>query len=183
MKLVKTLILVIAGAVALAVLPASAIGNPILTSPAGVEYTGTIDMSAEGSFALQWGAAQTTCTEATTKGTVVTNNTTQAAISWSIVMYPGCGVTLAVLAKGSMTVESGGSVSGSGSEFTVASAGISCVYGTGTGTKLGSLKGGTPATLTVSAKLPKISGGFLCANPATWTGSMKITEPATLLFD
>jgi hypothetical protein len=181
MKL-KVLVLVVVSAAALAVSVPGAAANPILTSPPGVEYTGTIDLSAEGSFALAWGAGNTTCSEATTQGQVVINNTTQAAIDWSIVMYPGCGVTLAVvLKKGSMRVESGGGVTGSGSEFTVAQAGVSCVYGTTTGTKLGTLKGGSPATLTVSASLPKISGGFLCANPAKWTGSRKVTEPTTLV--
>jgi len=61
--------------------------------------------------------------------------------------------------------------------------GTSCVYGGGAGVDLGTLKGGTTATLPVSASLTKISGGFLCANPASWSGKYTVTTPDTLLVD
>ncbi|HET7506859.1 MAG TPA: hypothetical protein VFJ53_00740, partial [Solirubrobacterales bacterium] len=112
------------------------------------------------------------------------SNGSSASGSWTDTKWSNCGsTTVDTLKNGTVSVASGGSVSGAGSEITFSALGTSCVYGTSTGTALGTLKGGTPATMTVSASLPKISGGFLCANPGKMTGSAKVTTPSTLLVD
>jgi hypothetical protein len=70
---------------------------------------------------------------------------------------------------------------------TVSAFGVTCTYGTGaTAIDIGTAKGTTsetsPATLTVSAVVPKVEGSFLCPADAVWEGSYNITEPAPLYF-
>lgn len=155
---------------------------PVLTSPSGTEYTGTLTSTATESLKLEAGFATDTCTTSTVSGKVETN-TTVASGKITTLEFGSCAFTTDVLSKGSLEVKSGGEVRAIGSEVTVSTLGTSCVYGGGTGTKLGSLTGGKPAKLTVAASLPKISGGFLCANPASWTGKYSVTTPDTLLVD
>jgi hypothetical protein len=57
------------------------------------------------------------------------------------------------------------------------------VYGFANGTALGTLKGGTPASLQISASLPKLSGGFACPSSVAWSGKYAITKPTTVLVD
>jgi hypothetical protein len=57
----------------------------------------------------------------------------------------------------------------------------SCLYGFGTGTDLGTVVGGTNATLSISALVPRQTGsGFLCPAETRWTASYKFTEPSPL---
>ncbi|MGN6275722.1 MAG: DUF6531 domain-containing protein, partial [Solirubrobacterales bacterium] len=58
--------------------------------------------------------------------------------------------------------------------------GVSCTYGTGTGTTLGTLKGGEEPLLSISASVPKTAGGFLCPSTATWSAEYVVTEPHAL---
>lgn len=159
--------------------------NPVITSPAGVEYTGSVDLSASSSFIVDLGFVQVTCTEWTKKGQIQTNTFGRATFAISAYTFTGCGTEakIEVLATGSMEVLSGGEVIDSGDQFTVSKSGISCVYGGGTGTKFGTLKGGTPGSLVVSAELPKISGGFLCASKAKVSGTFALTTPSPVVVD
>jgi hypothetical protein len=156
---------------------------PVLTSPSGTDYTGSYSLSATESLLLEAGFADITCTESLAAGKVEVNSGT-ASGKLTGLAFASCGIaTVEVLANGSLEVAAGGAVTGRGTQVTTAVFGTSCVYGTGTGTSLGTLKGGTPATLQLSANLPKISGGFLCANPAKWTGKYAVTTPSTLVVD
>jgi hypothetical protein len=184
MKHIKMLGFAVMAAAALMAFAGSASANPVLTSPAGTAYTGEINATASGSLLLKAGFANITCTSSTVAGKVTTNNTTHAAGAISTLTYSNCGgATVTTITKGSLTVAPKGAVSGSGSEVTVAVFGTSCVYGTKTGTALGTLTGGTPAKMTINANLPLVSGGFGCANPANWSGSYTVTKPTTLLVD
>jgi hypothetical protein len=184
MKHIKMLGLAVMAAAAFMAFTGSASAQT-LTSPAGTEYTGTIEATASGSLLLKAGFANITCTSSTVAGKVTTNNNTHAAGAISTLTYSNCGsATVDTLKTGELTIQkSTGAVSGSGSEVTVAVFGTSCVYGTKTGTALGTLTGGTPAKMTINANLPLISGGFGCANPANWSGSYTVTNPKTLLVD
>jgi hypothetical protein len=162
---------------------ASTASATVLTSPSGTEYTGALKSSATGSLLLKAGFAEITCTASTVGGTVETN-TTVAKGKITELTFSSCGSsTVDVLSKGSLEVASGGSVKAIGSEVTVSALGTSCVYGGGTGTTLGTLTGGTTAKLAIKAQLTKVSGGFLCASPAEWTGNYSVTTPDTLLVD
>jgi hypothetical protein len=190
MKNLKRLSFAAMTAVALAALVGSAAANPVVTSPANVEYTGTVTATAEGSVLVQAVVANFTCTTSTLGGKVETNNTTKASGKLTTVDFSGCDGTFHPAATGSFEIVPTGATGsgqgifkGSGTELTVATLGVSCVYGTAAGTTLGTLTGGNPAILIINAQLPKISGGFLCANPASMSGSYSITTPKPMLID
>lgn len=75
-----------------------------------------------------------------------------------------------------------GTVVDKGTEITETSSGVSCVYGTGTGTDLGTWNGGESEedALEINAALTKTSGGFLCPSSAKWTARFKITKPKNI---
>lgn len=164
---------------------ASTASATVLTSPAGTEYTGEISATPESSLLLKASFANITCTAGTVAGKVETNTTTASGKITSL-SFTSCNATVTVLKNGSLSIASGGTVSGSGSEVTVSLFGTSCTYGTGAGTTLGKLTSGTTstdATMTINANLPLISGGFACGNPANWSGSYLVTKPTPLIVD
>ncbi|HYH53558.1 MAG TPA: hypothetical protein VD761_05455 [Solirubrobacterales bacterium] len=190
MKHLKMLGLALVAAAAFMAFASSASAQPTLTSPANVDYTGNITATAEGTHLVQAGFANITCTTSTIAFTVTTNNTTKASGSITTYDTSGCNATVITLKNGSVEItpnsptgSNKGTVKGSGSEVTVSTLGVSCVYGTGAGTTLGTVTGGNPATIAVSASLPKISGGFLCASPASWTTTYTVTSPKPLIID
>lgn len=65
-------------------------------------------------------------------------------------------------------------------EVTFRWAGVSCIYGVGTGLDVGVLTGGNPATLDVNALLTRTGGSFLCPNDAIWKASYEVTSPKPL---
>lgn len=156
-----------------------------LTSPSGTEYTGSFTMTATESLLLKAGFANFTCTESTTGGPVTSNGAVGGpAVINTGLSFGNCGSgTLDVIRLPSLYVYTGGKVEVHFMEFTVSTLGTSCVYGVGAGTSVGTMAGGNPATLTVSASLPKVSGGFLCASPASWSGKYTVTTPRPLLID
>jgi hypothetical protein len=187
MKHIKMLGLAVMAAAAFMAFAGSASAAPTLTSPAGTEYTGTIESTASGSLLLKAGFANITCTASTVSGTVSSNTEAEASGAISTLTFSNCGsATVTTITKGSLTILPSGAVSGSGSEVTVgiSSLGTSCIYGTKTGTALGTLVGGTPAKMTIKANLPlvKTASGFGCASPAEWSGSYTVTKPSTLLL-
>jgi hypothetical protein len=163
------------------------------TSPAGTAYLGKFDATLEGSTLLKAGFAEITCTSDTIGGEWTTNNETEASGPIDAFSLSGCkeGQTVTTLnPKGTLTIlKSNTAVTATGVEWTTAVAGVSCVYGFGStatslGTATNSGSGSTAkVTLAVAAKLPKISGGFLCASPASWTGSLIFTTPTPSVVD
>jgi hypothetical protein len=98
------------------------------------------------------------------------------SMTWS-----GCSNTLHTVSNGklSTTWSSGtnGEVTGSGSSWTYSMFGTSCTYGTGAGTKLGTITSGESPELAVNAVIPKVAGGFLCPSDAVWQGTWILTSP------
>lgn len=158
-----------------------------VTSPAGTEYTGTLEASITHSFLLKAGFAEITCSLSVLKGKVENNIGTFAIGKISTLSFNFCNATVHVLSNGSLEIFSTGAgkgdLRGYNTQITVATMGVSCVYGTTTQTPIGTITGGTQAVMSIAASLPKISGGFLCANPASWTGAYKLTAPHELLVD
>jgi len=191
MKYLKLLgLLVMAAALMMAF--AGSASAATFTAPAGTAYTGGVSASLEGSAVLKAGFAEITCTASTGAGTMTTNNETEASGTISTVDFAGCGSSTVTTLNNSGTLKilkSNTVVSGTGVEVTVSTLGTSCVYGLGsTSTSLGTAtntgSGLTAAvTLAVSASLPKISGGFLCANPASLMASYKVTAPMPSVVD
>jgi hypothetical protein len=74
-----------------------------------------------------------------------------------------------------------GTLTVKGTEVTVeAFEGVSCVY---TGEDVGTLVGGSPATITANAVIKKTSGGFLCPSAPRSTVSYKLTTPNPLTVE
>jgi hypothetical protein len=162
--------------------------------PAGT----TIESTATSSLLLKAGFAEITCTASTVKGKTSNAGSTTETVKGPIetLTFTSCGSsTVDVIKNGSLEIhtdtegvtDGNGTVTGTGSEVTVSAFGTSCVYGTPEPKDLGTLKGssntGGTATFTISASLSKVSGGFLCANPAAWSGSYKVTNPDWLDVD
>lgn len=97
--------------------------------------------------------------------------------------FGGCNATLNVLKTGPgeihWTSKTSGTFTAEGMEVTASTLGVDCIYG-GKITSGITLNGGTSPTISINAKVPLISGGFLCSNPGTMTASLTVTEPTPL---
>jgi len=122
-----------------------------------------------------------TCTNATISAT--TTNTTGAAVTATLNVFArgNCSETEDTISNGSLAITytsgSNGEVTSSGHSFTAAIFGVSCTYGTGEGTKLGTLTGGETPILKINTTLSKVAGGFLCPGTAGWHGDFVFTSP------
>jgi hypothetical protein len=99
--------------------------------------------------------------------------------------WASCTKTTDTISNGELEIHSisgtdNGTVTGKNSSVTAFISGVSCTYGTGTGTDLGTLEGGSPATINVSAVLAKTAGGFLCPASVKWTATYSVTSPQPL---
>lgn len=99
--------------------------------------------------------------------------------------FSECNSTVTVLNKGTGSLSSSGGSNGtltsSGTEVTMVFAGFHCVFKTNN-TSLGTVTGGTNATLDVSATIPRTGGssGVFCGSTAAFTGSYKGSAPSPL---
>lgn len=181
MKPSKILICVAVTAAAFMAFAANA--SALITSPAGTEFTGEVHETMSGSWILKTSTGTVTCTEATRIWHITTNDPAVSGGPITSTVYTKCtGPTIDVLSVGSLTVTSS-EVKQTGGEVTVSASGISCVYGGGTGTKIGTVSSGTPGTMTESAKLPKISGGIFCSATAEVSAGWTITFPNTFIVE
>jgi hypothetical protein len=98
--------------------------------------------------------------------------------------YTGCNdEETKVLKLGSLsfgwTTGVNGSLNTSGFEVTGREFGEVCVWG-GVLSAGVEVKGGAPASIAMNASVPRVSGSFLCGNPATWTAGYTVTSPNPL---
>lgn len=95
-------------------------------------------------------------------------------LSWSA----SCSATTDTLTNGTLHVNSTGEVRGTGSVVTV-NIGVSCRYGTGLGTHLGTLNTGKLAINAVIDEQPNAEGKklFLCPDTTKWVANYTITTP------
>lgn len=97
--------------------------------------------------------------------------------------FGGCNGEINVLKTGSgeihWTSKTNGTFTAEGMEITATTLGVHCVYG-GKITSGITLNGGEKPTISINAKVPKISGSFLCSDPGTMTASLTVTEPTPL---
>jgi len=189
MKKLKILGLVVMAAASLTAFCSTASASPVITSPAGTEYTGSIHMTLESGASMVLRAAiDVTCTASTAAGTVTTNNTTHAQITLSTLTFSNCTKHTSVVSPGSMTINDVGEifVSGLRVQFTDTSLGITCFYGAEAGSvKVGTLSTGTPAKVAINTTaLPRLSGSstFFCPEKATWTMSYVVTSPSSFFI-
>ena len=163
-----------------------AAGVPIKT---GAEISASLKAKTSTVFEDTFGISQNTCTVSTVKGK--TSNLTGTTVTGNIetLTFEGCTRTTKTLKPGTLHIAwtSGrdGTVTGSGSEVETGTPTGVCVYGTGAGTHLGTLKGVATTTehasLVVNAILPLIrvvSGS--CVSDARWTAEYTVTSPTGL---
>jgi hypothetical protein len=120
-----------------------------------------------------------TCTGGAVHGKT-TNETGTVSGNVESLTWTGCSQTTHTIANGTISITSGGSVSGKGNQVTLGVFGTSCTYGTGEGTTLGTLSSGAEPKLVINANIPRIAGGFLCPSTGTWEAEYIVTEPHAL---
>lgn len=162
---------------------------PSLTSPTGTFSTPAIEAESEGHVTLDHPIANIQCVWAF-KGSTESHNTKEGTtVPLSSLSTSGCteswhGTTVAA---GKLTIlrTSGynGKVTWTGATVEMTRLGTTCRYKT-ENTTLGTLTGGSPATIDIEAKLPLHSGSPLCGEEAySLTGSLKVTSPSSLYVD
>lgn len=153
---------------------------------AGTNIHVTLQSGASAMFKDTSGNTIATCT-----ATTIQISTSNATGTWvpgnnTVVTQSGCSQTTDTIANGSGELMKAGTdegeIVGKGTKVTLGVFGVSCVYGTGEGTKLGTLKGGEAPVLSVNATLPRIEGGFLCPSTGIWIGTFVVTTPHALHF-
>ena len=97
--------------------------------------------------------------------------------------FGGCNAELTVLKTGQgeihWTTKTNGTFTVEGMEVRASTLGVTCIYGGAISSGI-TLNGGEKPTIGINAKVPLISGGFLCSNPGTMTASLTVTEPTPL---
>jgi len=94
--------------------------------------------------------------------------------------------TVHVLKSGTLSATSSGggknTLSSTGAEWTIETFGLHCVYATNN-TAIGTLTGGSPASIAISATIPRTGGksGAFCGSSAPLTGSSTVTSPNPLI--
>jgi len=160
-------------------------GANTISYPAGT----TIDLSLEsGTSSVLTDTSGNTlarCTGSTVKGTIGTAAGTWVSGAISTLTWEGCKQTTDTINAGSLEImqigeKDEGEVVGKGTNVTLSILGTSCTYGTGEGSKLGTITGGEAPTMKITATLPKSAGGFMCPSTGIWHASYMLTEPHAL---
>lgn len=158
-----------------------------LTSPTGTVSTPTIKAESEGHVGIDHPLATFQCQwslEGTVKG-----HGGNAVVPLSSLATSGCTDSwhATTIAAGkleiSSTSEYNGTVTWSGGTVEMTRLGTTCRYKSAD-THLGTLTGGSPATMHIEGNLPFHSGSSLCGTEAyPLTGSYKVTSPGGLYVD
>jgi hypothetical protein len=194
MKHVKILGLAAIAAMALMALVASSASATSLTSPAGKKLPANTVIESTlkpGSNAIledTSGSTLDSCSGSTVSGKTSAESGTPLSGNIETLDWSGCTAeATTTLVNGALSIEGtgggNGTLSGSGSRVTVKVFGVSCVYGTGTGTTLGTVTGGEPAAVDINAVINKLEGGFLCPSTTKWTANLVVTKPKPLIID
>lgn len=189
MKYVKMLGLLAVAAAALMAFAGTASATNV-TSNEG--ETPTIKATA-GETTLH-GVSTITCQKSTVEGKVETHGAgVPASGKITHLAFEECNNPVTVISLGSLSVHTddpkkangNGIVTSSGARVLIhiTGLGITCTFGTTEeATTLGTLKGGSPATLTISATIKRESGhsGAFCGSSGLWTGTYTVNTPSTL---
>lgn len=125
------------------------------------------------------------CTEGSGSVEMTTNGSATETVEGitKTLTFGGCNAEFNVLKTGTgeihWTSKTNGAFTGEGMEVTGSAFGVDCIYG-GKVTSGITLNGGEKPTISINAKVPKISGSFLCSDPGTMVASLTVTEPTPL---
>lgn len=152
----------------------------------GTEIHATLKPGTSAGFETTSRSLIATCTQTTVQIEVSVATGTWVGGNNTVVAQTGCSQTTDTLAAGGGEImrvgTDEGEIVGKGTKITLGVFGVSCVYGTGEGTKLGTIKGGEAPILAVNTVLPKVEGGFLCPSTGVWVGTFVVTTPHALHF-
>jgi cytoskeletal protein CcmA (bactofilin family) len=147
-------------------------------------------LSASATLETTGGTVLDTCTGGKVNGKVENAGSSTTTVSGKItsLTWEGCTKETKTLANGELEIHwisgtDNGTLTAKNTQVTVNGLfeGESCIYGAGAGTDLGTVVGGTNATLLISALVPRQTGsGFLCPAETRWTASYKVTAPNPL---
>ncbi|MGN6258230.1 MAG: hypothetical protein ACTHN3_10855 [Solirubrobacterales bacterium] len=193
MKYMKGLALAGVVAAALLIVGAGSASATVIcktkTSPCSSPYTkGTVfnAVLTPGTTAVfKAGFTTIECTEGSGSVEMTNNGSATETVhgNTKTLTFGGCNAEFKVLKTGTgeihWTSKTNGNFTAEGMEVTGSSLGVDCVYG-GAITSGITLNGGESPTIAINAKVPLISGGFLCANPGTMTASLTVTAPTPL---
>jgi hypothetical protein len=201
MKHVK--ILGLAAAAAIAVMAFLGVGSASATvlcktnsTPCPVEWhynTGTtISASLESgtitTFTTTGGIHEDECTGSTVEGPTANtgggSETVKASVAANKLTFSNCTVKTEVMEGGELEIHHiTGSMNGTltAAEFEITiNLGVSCVYTAGTSTDLGTVTGGSMATIDISTILSKKTGSFICPSTIIWAAAYTVTSPEPL---
>jgi hypothetical protein len=147
----------------------------------------SIEATLEGSAELVAGGfIEDTCTGSTIKGKTSSTGGASSTVggSASALTWSNCSLTTTTSKLGTLEIHhitgtDNGTLTASGFEVTIAQIFGNCVYKSGTGNDLGTLKGGAPATISISTTVTG-GGAFGCPSTATWTAAYTVTSPNPL---
>lgn len=129
------------------------------------------------------GTTLDTCTESTWGGSTESVGGEGVPVSVTVeeLTWGGCTTSATTVAKGELLIEDvketdNGTVQVKGTEVTVSVSGISCVFGSASAIDVGTLVGGSEATIAINGVLPKKSGGVLCPEDVRWTAEKVHTD-------
>ena len=129
------------------------------------------------------GAPEDTCTESTAKGKVA-KEPGEPIVVIETLTWGGCSHTTDTLVNGKLEIKwtsgTSGEVIGRESQWIANLGGLSCTYGFGEATKLGTIAGGEAPMLKIEAPVKKIAGSFLCSEKETLDAEYEVTEPHAL---
>jgi hypothetical protein len=194
MKQMKMLVLaLVLAAVLMAIIGAGTSSATMLcnsnTTPCSnlVTINTVVDLESTSSHVFKPGFATVKCEKSEIAWKLESQSETGGAAKGAAtgLTFAECDATVVVLQKGSLQIAHtagtmNGTVSSEGLLIELATGGIKCKYGTPTLRAIGSITGGSPATVKVEAQLVKVEGGALCVNPATWTGNYSVGFPNPL---
>jgi hypothetical protein len=128
------------------------------------------------------GGEVATCSRSTVSGSISTATGTWVSGSIGILTWAECNQTTDTINSGSLeimqTTGDAGTVVGKGTNVTLGVFGVSCTYGTGEGTTLGTISGGEAPELSINAILSRSAGNILlCPSTGRWTANYIVTSP------
>lgn len=210
MKYLKLMGLAAIAAAALMALAGTASAT-IITSPSGTQYSGTLKTELNGGEAILKSSfiGEVKCKKSTVEGKIETQGAEVTASGRiSTLDFTECnGVVTPISTEevggvkyyGSLeahteykegkvqAANNNGTLTSKNTEVTVELAGLHCIFRTSaTGTELGLVTGGTPATFKAeSAAIPRTGGrsGAFCGSSAFWNANYKVVTPGSLFID
>lgn len=184
MKYFKTLGLVTLVAAALAAVGGiSTASATILESSGGNLSQGTqIEMTGTN-FVLKAGFATIECGHSELDGKTSNAGGAGESVEMQVnnLSFTECNGSVKVTKKGKLIYEhtsgSNLTVTSEGLEIDVTVGATTCTFGASTPRDLGTINGGWSALWNLLGSLTRISGSFLCANPAGWSVTYTVTSP------